>query len=270
MELVKNYNIMHRIKIVVLLKFFTYIFLLWNPINDRGSIDEFFEIKFNEDRSLNINYSRLLARHDLGKELRHTGLREKLSDNNMDNRKKNVAENISKYSPIKGTESNNFDAYMKDYKRRYGEKKGLYKLDCYCEKKLFSKIHHIDEIAQRFKNDNKSFKKCFLRKYNIGLIFFALIPALGLILPILFGAEGFGDGIIKVCNTDDHYNTNPQPSCSYDHPSIGNDGVNNICLANKIFSFIMIIVVFVVIIYILIKFIKYEKLKTGKRKIKIK
>ncbi|VVA00280.1 Plasmodium exported protein, unknown function [Plasmodium vivax] len=219
---------------------------------------------FNEDSPLNINYNRLLAKHDLGKELRYTGLREKLSDNNMDYRKKNVAENVSKYSQIKGIESNNFDAYMKDYKRRYGEKKGLYKLDCYCEKKVFNKIHHIDEIAQRFKNDNKSFKKCFLKEYSIGLIFFSLIRALGLILPILFGAKGFGDGILKACNDGTHYTSNPPPSCNNSHPSSGNDGINNICLDNKIFSFIMIIVVFVVIIYILIKFIKSEKLKTAK------
>ncbi|KNA02596.1 hypothetical protein PVNG_05140 [Plasmodium vivax North Korean] len=176
-------------------------------------IDKFLELKFNKDRQLNINYSRLLAKHDLGKELRHTSLREKLSDNNMDNRKKNVAENVSKYSQIKRIESNNFDAYMKDYKRRYGGKKGLYKLDCYCEKKLFSKIHHIDEIAQRFKNDNKSFKKCFLRKYSIGLIFFALTPALGFILPILFGVEGWGKGVLKICTNNTHYGSTQPQGC---------------------------------------------------------
>ncbi|KMZ83386.1 hypothetical protein PVBG_05933 [Plasmodium vivax Brazil I] len=270
MELVKNYNIKDRIKIVVLLKFFTYIFLVLNPINDRCSTDKFLELKFNKDRQLNINYNRLLAKHELGKELRYTGLRENFSDNNMDNRKKNVAQNVSKYSQIKGIESNNFDAYMKDYKRRYGEKKGLYKLDCYCEKKVFNKIHHIDEIAQRFKNDNKSFKKCFLIKYGIGLIFFALIPALGLILPILFGVKEWGNGIYNICNTDDHYINDPGAGCSNIHPSVGKNGIDNIWISQQIFSFIMIIVVFVVIIYIWIKFKKYQKLKTGKRKMKIK
>ncbi|SCO71517.1 Plasmodium exported protein, unknown function [Plasmodium vivax] len=270
MELLKNYNIMDRIKIVVLLKFFTYIFLVLNPINNRCSIDKFLELKFNKDRQLNINYNRLLAKHELGKELRYTGLREKLSDNNMDNRKKNIAENVSKCSQIKGIQSNNFDVYMKDYKRRYGEKKGLYKLDCYCEKKLFSKIRYMDEIAHRFKNDNKGFKKFFLRKYGIGLIFFALIPALGIIFPILFGVEGWIEAIFNVCDTDNHYSSDSDTGCSNMHPIIGKHAIDYICLVHKIFSYIMIIVVFVVIIYIFIKFIKYEKLKTGKRKIKIK
>ncbi|SCA83685.1 Plasmodium exported protein, unknown function [Plasmodium vivax] len=270
MELVKNYNIKDRTKIVVLLRFFTYIFLILNPINDRWSIDKFLEMKLNGDRSLNINYKRLLTKHDLGKELRYTGLREKLSDNNMVNRKNSVAENVLKYSQIKGIESNNFDAYMKDYKRRYGEKKGLYKLDCYCEKKLFDKIHHIDEIARRFKNDKKGFNKFFLRKYGIGLIFFALIPALGLIFPILYGVDGWGDGIINACGNDAHYISIPSSGCNNNHPSIGIEGLNNIWLFKKLFSFIMIIVVFVVIIYILIKFKKYEKLKRGKRKMEIK
>ncbi|KMZ76874.1 hypothetical protein PVIIG_05684 [Plasmodium vivax India VII] len=227
-------------------------------------------MKFSEYRSLNINYNRLLARHDLGKEIRYTGLKEKLSDNNMDNRKKNVAENVSKYSQIKRIESNNFDAYMKDYKRRYGEKKGLYKLDCYCEKKVFDKIHHIDEIASRFKNDKKGFKKFFLRKYGIGLIFFALIPALGLILPILFGNEDWGRGILNTCKTQSHYDNLPSSGCDNLHPRISKDELVNIGIFKQIFSFIMIIIVFVVIIYIWIKFKKYEKLKTGKRKMIIK
>ncbi|KMZ96483.1 hypothetical protein PVNG_05836 [Plasmodium vivax North Korean] len=227
-------------------------------------------MKFNEDRSLNINYNRLLAKHDLGKELRYTGLREKLLDNNVDNRKKNVAENVLKYSQIKGIESNHFDAYMKDYKRRYGEKKGLYKLDCYCENKLFSKIHHIDEIAGKFKNDIEGFKKYFLRKYGIGLMFFALIPALGLILPILFGVKDWGSGVLSICSTNDHYSGTVPDDCSKLHPRIKTDDFNNINLCNEIFSFTMFIIVFVTILYILIKFIKYEKLKTGKRKMKIK
>ncbi|KMZ88917.1 hypothetical protein PVBG_06292, partial [Plasmodium vivax Brazil I] len=76
---------------------------------------------------------------------------------------------------------------MKGYKDRYMKKKGLSKLDCYYENKVFGKINHIRDIAEKMHNDKKRWKKFFLKKYGIVLMLFALIPAIGLIFPILFG-----------------------------------------------------------------------------------
>ncbi|KMZ88887.1 hypothetical protein PVMG_06190 [Plasmodium vivax Mauritania I] len=100
-------------------------------------------------------------------------MREKLSDNSIDDRKKNVAQNASKYYHIKGIESNNFEAYMKDYKGRYKKKNELFNLDCYCEKILLDKIHNLHVFGQKMKNDKKCFKTYFLK--NVELVLFYLL-----------------------------------------------------------------------------------------------
>ncbi|KMZ82400.1 hypothetical protein PVIIG_05571 [Plasmodium vivax India VII] len=119
----------------------------------------------NENHKIsNTNFFRLLARHEQHRELRDTRFREKLPDRNLHKNKRNVSDHIPIYSEVRSKASNNFDIYMKGYKDRYMKKKGLYKLDCYYENKLFGKINHIRDIAQKMHNDKKRWKKFFLKK----------------------------------------------------------------------------------------------------------
>ncbi|KMZ83203.1 hypothetical protein PVBG_06318, partial [Plasmodium vivax Brazil I] len=106
----------------------------------------------------NTNFFRLLAKHEQHRELRDTRFREKLPDRILHENKRNVSDHISTYSEVRSKASNNFDLYMKNYKDRYIKKKGLYKLDCYYENKLFGKINHIRDIAQKMHNDKKRWK----------------------------------------------------------------------------------------------------------------
>ncbi|KMZ88652.1 hypothetical protein PVBG_06014, partial [Plasmodium vivax Brazil I] len=114
---------------------------------------------WKHDNVLNNNFRRLLANYDLQRESQHNIYRKRLSENLMDTKKKYVRDNISSYSQIKKKETNNLDAYMKGYERRYLKKKGLAKLDCYWEKKVFEKIEYINKLAENMKHDKKSFKK---------------------------------------------------------------------------------------------------------------
>ncbi|KMZ92849.1 hypothetical protein PVMG_01435 [Plasmodium vivax Mauritania I] len=164
---------------------------------------------------------------------------------------------------------------MKSYKDRYMKKKGLSKLDCYCENKVFSKFCHIRDIAEKMQNDTKRSKRFFLKKYGISLIIFALIPALALIIPILFGPGKGKPGLLGLCDTG-HIVTNKQEhkahpaNCDtkwiYDYRK----SIDYVGYALKLYSFIMISIVILFIIYILIKIIKYEKIKAGKGKMNIK
>ncbi|KMZ76682.1 hypothetical protein PVIIG_05722 [Plasmodium vivax India VII] len=186
-------------------------------------------------------------------------MREKLSDNSLDNRKKNVTKNASKYSHVNGIESNNFEAYMKDYKRRYRKKNGLFKIDCYCEKRVLDKINHLYGFGEKLQK-KKRFKKYFIISISI-----ALIPALGLIYPMLFGVKEWGEGIIKYCVHDSHKpggtaHANCEKTILYDYKEI----LQNIGDANYfIFPFIGVIIL-LLFIYILIKVIKYRRLISGK------
>ncbi|KMZ77104.1 hypothetical protein PVIIG_06289 [Plasmodium vivax India VII] len=96
---------------------------------------------------------------------------------------------------------------MKNYKKRYMRKKGLSKLDCYYENKIFRKFNNICDIGKKMQYDENLSKKVFLKKYGLGLIIFALIPVLGFIFPILFGFSRKFPGILGPCPLDHFKNS---------------------------------------------------------------
>ncbi|VUZ99502.1 Plasmodium exported protein, unknown function [Plasmodium vivax] len=231
------------------------------------------EYMYKQQRTCNTEFNRLLATYERQRELKHTMLREKLPE------KINMSHNISAYSHVKKNKSNNIDVYMKNYKRRYGKKKGLSKLDCYYENKVFGKFNNICDIAKKMQYEEKRSKKFFLKNYGIGLILFALIPILGLIFPILFGINRKMPGILGFY-TDDHFNNTDSDkshktesqylNCSTKWIDENKTLIENFEYANMIFSIIMVSIVILFIIYILIKVIKYEKIKSGIWKMNMK
>ncbi|KNA01761.1 hypothetical protein PVNG_05613 [Plasmodium vivax North Korean] len=270
----RNYNIGKNVNFSFSGKTFTFFFLVLSyfTYNDMNSYCKLLENKYKEDRTWNTIFNRLLARHEQLRELDSTSMREKLSDRRPYTEKKKVSDNIITYSHVKRNESNNIDAYMKNFKRRYGKKKGLSKLDCYYENKVFRKINHICDIAEKLKYDEKRAKKFFLKKYGIGIIIFALTPALGLIFPILFGI-GNKQGILGLCVTS-HIEGESHKDTPADCPTrwiyVNRGIIDNVSYVPLIYSFIMIIIVVSAVFYILIKVIKYEKIKAGKGKMRVK
>ncbi|KMZ82306.1 hypothetical protein PVIIG_05747, partial [Plasmodium vivax India VII] len=121
------------------------------------------ENKYEHNKILNINHHRLLAKHELHRELGHVGTGAKLFYDSVDKCKRKVADDISISSQLNKKGSNNVETYMQNYKRRYEKKKGLYKLDCYCEKKVFDKLNYIYTLSDKMRNDKKGFKKKYVK-----------------------------------------------------------------------------------------------------------
>ncbi|KMZ88647.1 hypothetical protein PVBG_06009 [Plasmodium vivax Brazil I] len=260
MVLFINCNLGKKVLFTGFLKYFTFTFLIWTyyPYNDLGNFPKSLENKFRPDKVLNLIFKRLLAKYDLQSELQHGDLRKKLSDD------------ISIYGKTKNKKPNNFEAYINDYKRRYRNKKGLYKLDCYCEKKVFDKILYVKGLSEKVNNDKKRFKKIFLKKYGIGLILFALIPALGFIYHILYGVDNWGNAVFPVCRDSTHNEDESiSGNCKECKILMFKGHIQYMEIFNAIFSFTMITIILTFIIYIIIKLIKYEKLKAGKGKMNL-
>ncbi|KMZ96020.1 hypothetical protein PVNG_06443 [Plasmodium vivax North Korean] len=146
-----------------------------------------------------MSFNRLLAKHAVQKELKYQQLRETNSDNVMNNKNKNVSDNISSYSELKKVALHDFDEYKKGYRRRYSKKKGLAKLDCYCEKKFFDNFDYIYEISVKRKNDKKTFLKKILSKYRNLIIILSLLPIPGSIMPFFF--NGGKNALIPMCRS---------------------------------------------------------------------
>ncbi|SCA81707.1 Plasmodium exported protein, unknown function [Plasmodium vivax] len=221
--------------------------------------------------SLVMRTYRLLAKHEYQHEMPNRGLQNKVSYNRDNYKLEKGKENNNTFEKLKQGRSNHVDNYLKSYRNRYSKKKGFSKLDCYCEKIVLDKIHGLYGVGEKLRNKKKSFKKFFLKKYGIGLILFALIPALGLIYPIIFGIDKRWDGILDYC-TDNitHKDYTSALNCSKVHKYIWETPLSYIKPAFIVFTFTMIIVILLFVFYTLIKVVKYEKIKSGKDKMSLK
>ncbi|VUZ99547.1 Plasmodium exported protein, unknown function [Plasmodium vivax] len=213
------------------------------------------------------SFNRLLAKHEIQKELKYPKSRVHLSDNTMNMNAQKVLEDSSTYGQLGRKEVNELDAYKKSYKLRSSKKYGLAKLECYCEKMFFDKMDDIYILVTKLQNDKKLLKRKLYNKYGIRFIIIALVPLLGLIIPILFSKYSpLYDYCPNGCNTNTHMNnsTNIHKDSEYPRFLISDDAIKTIYTVNKVFLGITCFVILLVIFYMLIKFIKYEKLRECK------
>ncbi|KNA01676.1 hypothetical protein PVNG_06320 [Plasmodium vivax North Korean] len=130
------------------------------------------------------------------------------------------------------------EIYKKSFQCKYNKKKGLGKLDGYCEKKLFDKLDNICELAKKMNDEKKRYKKVF-KKYGLPFVLSGLFV---LIAGIIVALE--------------NYNVN----CSYKFDSF-EEGIK---IIGSILFYVLPVIIFLVLFYIAIKFIKYERLIDGK------
>ncbi|KMZ89640.1 hypothetical protein PVMG_05925 [Plasmodium vivax Mauritania I] len=241
-----------------------------NNIKNRGIVSKNIEMKFRHEGLLNKSNNRLLAKHETQKNLKCPHLRDKLSDDVNNMNLKYRMNNSSKHDLLNKKKLNDLDAYKKGYKNRYSKKKGLAKLECYYEKKLFDQIDGIYELSRSMQNDKKKLKKKIYNKFGHRLILFAISPIFGVIFPILFNKNS---PILKYCSSDcpkdtDDLHQHDDLTGDYLRTSLSQTHWNIIISLHTLFFFTLLIIVLTVIIYTLIKVMKYERLKAGKKKIK--
>ncbi|VUZ93896.1 Plasmodium exported protein, unknown function [Plasmodium vivax] len=262
-------NIKNSVNFSVLLNLFTYFLLIWNPSNDLCNAGKSLEMQYQHERLQNKNNNRLLSKHEAQKDLKYSRLGNKLSDDVNNMNLKYRMNNISTYDQLNKKHLNDLDAYNKGYSNRYSKKKGLAKLDCYCEKKLFNKIDEIYELSRSMQNDEKNFKKKIYNKFGYGLILFSLSPILGVIFPIIFGKNGpFYNWCTSDCTVSTTKHKHIEGSGTFYKTPFSSAQWDAFFYINAIFFFTLLIIVLTVIIYTLVKVVKYERLKAGKRKIK--
>ncbi|KMZ76893.1 hypothetical protein PVIIG_06417 [Plasmodium vivax India VII] len=188
--------------------------------------------------------NRLLSITELDVVLEPSYIKEDISNNYESNELENESEDISIYKSLKRNSSNHMYSYRKNFKNTYAKKKGFEKLDCYCEKNVFSNIDKIYKLAQNGNYDKKTFKNIIIKKYGFKIIFSSLFSLLGLIVPILV----YGKVNVK-------FPTNLKNVLSTLIPDL-----------NYAFFIPFCTIFILALLYIFIKVVKYEKLKAGKGK----
>ncbi|VUZ99908.1 Plasmodium exported protein, unknown function [Plasmodium vivax] len=253
MELLGYNKLKDIVKFVVVLNLFTYILLILDRNNDVRSLNKSFEKIYNHDRSLNVYFNRLLAKHELKNDLYKTQVKQKYSTYGLNKNIKNDVQDKSSYRDLKKNPSNYLEDYMKNYKYRYSKKKGFNKLDCYYENKIFEKIEKIYKLAGNMNINKKKIKRDIYKKYGIRIILSSLFLLLGIIMPIF----------------DSIYHPADSKRSNNCHSFLHESGIPmGVYIFHNILFLIIVYVILFGIIYTIIKVIKYESLKAGRGKIK--
>ncbi|KMZ89803.1 hypothetical protein PVMG_06191 [Plasmodium vivax Mauritania I] len=245
MAIIKNIFITKIFNMVVILKISMFLLLSWifTFFNDTCYTSENMKCDHMLHGTYKIVMHRLLSKTELDDVLEPNYIKEDLSNNYEINELENESEDRSIYRSLKRNSSNHKDSYGKNFKTTYAKKKGLEKLDYYCEKKIFKNIDKIYKLAENRNYDKNTFRNIIIKKYGYKIIFSCLFSLLGLIVPILvYGGVEISKEIIKG-----------------EIPKLIPD-------INYAFFFIYCTIFILSILYIFIKVVKYEKLKAGKGK----
>ncbi|KMZ77103.1 hypothetical protein PVIIG_06288 [Plasmodium vivax India VII] len=278
MMLLKSYNFNDKIKFIVPFKIITFLIIIWiiETNNDVSTYGNHIHNKFKHDGTCNASSNRLLAKRDIHKNIKYNSHRENSYDNRI---YKNI--NYENDKPTYGYLKkgiNNLESYKKDYNRRYATKKGLAKLDCYYEKKLFDKIDEMYEFSKNAKNSKKYLRKKLYKEFGYLRIFFSLLSLLGIIFYVLFSKIGpFTNHCFNNCSK--HHNVSGASSKtikeihaakSIELFPMSSTTFDTINILHDLFFIILSISVITVTIFTFIKVIKYQRLKAGKGKMNLK
>ncbi|KMZ77380.1 hypothetical protein PVIIG_06270 [Plasmodium vivax India VII] len=246
MAIIKNIFISEIFNIVVILKISMFVLLSWifTYFNDTCYTSENIKCDHMLNGTFGIGLNRLLSKSDLEFGLEQNNMNEDISQNYESNVLENESEDTSIYRSLKKNSSNHMYSYRKNFKNTYAKKKGLKKLDCYCERKIFNNIDKIYKLAENGNYDKKTFKNIIIKKYGYKIILSTLSLLLGLIVPILV----YGKVDVKLPQS-----LKEQLKCRI--PEI-----------NSAFFIIYCSIFILTLLYIFIKVVKYEKLKAGKGK----
>ncbi|KMZ94979.1 hypothetical protein PVMG_05648 [Plasmodium vivax Mauritania I] len=268
MRIFRNYKIKESMKFIFILKFITFIFLIWICYlkSDKCIFGRSIENEYKVHKMSFGCFNRLLSKHEIQDGLRSHRQREYLSNNIMNKNMKVVLEHTSTYGQLNKRRGNDLDSYKKGYRRRYSKKNILGKLECYCEKKVFDKIGDIHNLVVKMQNDKKRLIKEILKKHCKGIIILTSILLIGLIIHILFTGDY---GLIPWCKNlnDDHLNG----TCSINGIIHADEKYTSaITIPNFLLISLSSIILISTVIYSLIKLVKYERLKMGRRKMNTK
>ncbi|GAW78858.1 variable surface protein [Plasmodium gonderi] len=176
-----KFFMMRKGELIFFFKISAFLIFLWmnHYMNDVVS-SSVFERESNVHMNRIIGIGRLLAKNEIQKKLKQNGLSE--INSIYGKNKKTINEEYYKTTCKKKEALNHLDAYMQTYEPRYAKKKGIWKFDCSCEKKIFD---IMDRINRPRKIYNETFEKKLRSNYALSFIITSLFVVIVVIFPLI-------------------------------------------------------------------------------------
>ncbi|EDL42709.1 variable surface protein Vir35-like [Plasmodium vivax] len=140
-----------------------------------GNHNIYLNINYLKGNTLKVRNDRLLTNDDPQCEIKQSRIKENLKEPETKNKLKDITESSDIYEKANKNTSNSMHAYIKKLERGYPNKKGLKRLDCYYEKKLFDEMYKLDKISGHMKSKNSYIKKVIWKRYGFRFVIFSLV-----------------------------------------------------------------------------------------------
>ncbi|KMZ87900.1 hypothetical protein PVBG_06235 [Plasmodium vivax Brazil I] len=247
-------------KFLFFIKIATFIILSWiyPYYNNQNAISKSLENGCELNISLDVRTHRSLAKSKQENELGNIRPNHKTSNYGENHKVLYINDNKNNnntYEKVKRVRPNHMETYLKSYNSRYTKEKGIKKLDCYCEKKIFKSMYKISKLAEQ-KNISKSrIKRIIFTKYGFLFFIISSLPLLAFAIPRY---DGTMHSLVK-CKA--------QKKSQGEECKIVHEGCEYADIVDNSYRFIYIffstIIILLFIIYIFIKIMKYNRIKSG-------
>ncbi|SCA83688.1 Plasmodium exported protein, unknown function [Plasmodium vivax] len=242
---------MNKLNLIFLFNIVSLIFSTWISQNSNDGIHNIYlNTKYNKGNTGNVRNNRLLTNDVPQSEIGQTDPSNNVSIPGEKNKLKDITDSSEIHEKLNKDISNSICAYIKKLEHGYTNKKGLKRLDCHYEKKLFNEMYKLDNIEGHMKSKNSYFKKVIWKRYGLRFFIFSLV--------ILFGIAT----TIVSCITENDVKCIGSPSASTPGACKFCSGIGKfLYIPNSIIYIPLIIAFLYFIIYILSKVRKYKRLK---------
>ncbi|KMZ96430.1 hypothetical protein PVNG_06138 [Plasmodium vivax North Korean] len=243
-----------------LLRFLTILQLCWKnySYHDLGNTCKYINNEHKIEGTFDFIFHRSLAEHEFQEQYDCQNMSDELLDKEPNNNEEYGIYYVSPYEQLSKRASNHMGVLQRNYKNRFGKKRGLAKVDHYFEKKLFDKFDNIYEVSRKMKNDKKLLKKNIYNNYLNRFILYFLSSLPGIVIVVLCLLNKF------------HISTNLCKEKRGENHTLCELLFLNITCVNIIILTIFYIIFISVFMYGLIKIIKYERIKANKGKMSLK
>ncbi|VUZ99583.1 Plasmodium exported protein, unknown function [Plasmodium vivax] len=248
-----NAKMMNKLHLTFFFNIVSLTFLTWinHRGNEVGNHNIYLCMNFINGNTGKVRNDRLLTNDDAKSDIGQSDPSDNITLPGEKNNLKNITGTSEIHERVKMDTENSMHAYIKKLEHGYLNKKGLKRLDCHYEKKLFNEMYKLDKIAGHMKSKNSYFKKVIWKRYGLRFFIFSLVIIFGIAISIL----GYISSI-KGDSSDISCTTNDQKPCSVCKNMLAFLPVPNIVL-----FFPLTIAYLSFVIYILSKVRKYKRLK---------
>ncbi|CAG9482289.1 unnamed protein product [Plasmodium vivax] len=176
MILIMHRKIWNKLSLLYLFNTFTILFISYikNNSNEVSALDEYLNMEYQPHKDLYIRIDRILVNDVLDSEIEQREIQIIHEEPGNSHRLNNHGESTQICDNLNKNKPKNMYNHIKKLQYGYANKKGLKRLDCYYEMKIFEKMEKLEKCAKKINISRKEVRRKFCNRHVLPIIIILL------------------------------------------------------------------------------------------------